>query len=147
MSIAEAKDLVADSPTDEVGRRMRRVRREHTTPELAIRSAIHRRGLRYRLHRSVPGVPRVKPDIVFPKARVVVYVDGCFWHRCPAHGTLPKRNREWWEAKLEANVARDRRHAAALRDAGWEVVRIWEHEDPGEAALRIESLVRPRSHR
>ncbi len=84
----------------------------------------------------------MRPDIVFVSARVAVYVDGCFWHECPEHGSAPKANREWWAEKLRANVERDRRHDAALRAAGWEVIRIWEHEDPAEASQRVLKAVK-----
>jgi DNA mismatch endonuclease (patch repair protein) len=83
--------------------------------------------------------------MVFSRARVAVYVDGCYWHSCPVHATVPKANREWWVAKLAANVARDRDTDARLRLAGWEVVRVWEHESIEEAAERIEADVRSRS--
>ncbi len=81
-------------------------------------------------------------DVLFRRARVVVFVDGCFWHSCPQHGTMPKSNRTWWEQKLRANVDRDRRADAALKESGWRVVRIWEHEIPAKAADRIAALVR-----
>jgi DNA mismatch endonuclease (patch repair protein) len=127
---------------------MRRVRRQDTSSELELRRELHRRGLRYRVHSSVPEVPRVKPDVVFTKHRIAVFVDGCFWHCCPIHGTMPKGNREWWENKLRANVERDLRHEAALRRAGWTVVRIWEHEETEAAATRVEcQVVRARGKR
>jgi DNA mismatch endonuclease (patch repair protein) len=113
-----------------------------TPPEVALRSALHRLGLRFRLHRKIEGVLRVRPDIVFVSARVAVFVDGCFWHGCPEHGTVPKTNREWWTAKLQANMERDERHTAALQDAGWNVVRVWEHEDPVAAAQRVIKVVK-----
>lgn len=87
---------------------------------------------------------RARGDIVFGPARVVAFVDGCFWHRCPEHATIPTNNREWWDAKLDANVERDLRVTDALEAAGWEVIRIWEHEDPMDAADRIEAAVRAR---
>lgn len=115
--------------------RMSRMPRRSTGPELALRRELHRRGLRYRVdHAGLPG----RPDIVFTRARLAVFVDGCFWHRCPEHGTLPRNNGAWWLAKLERNVARDRAKDAALRDLGWSVVHVWEHESPVAAADRIE---------
>jgi DNA mismatch endonuclease (patch repair protein) len=120
---------------------MRNQRRRDTAPEVALRAELWRRGLRYRVDFKVVGTRR-RADIVFTRARVVVFVDGCFWHRCPIHATAPKANAEWWAEKLDANVARDRRSDADPRDAGWTVVRVWEHENPMEAADRIESLVR-----
>jgi len=78
----------------------------------------------------------------FPSVRVAVFLDGCFWHSCPEHGTIPKRNRDWWAAKIEGNVERDRRHERELEAAGWTVLRHWEHEDPRSVADRIEAVVR-----
>jgi DNA mismatch endonuclease (patch repair protein) len=116
---------------------MSKLGRRDTLPELAIRSELHRRGFRFRVDRApLPGL-RSRADIVFGPARVAVYVDGCFWHSCPEHGTKPKANAEWWERKLERNRERDAETDRALREQGWEVVRIWEHEDPGEAAERV----------
>lgn len=121
---------------------MSRVARRDTRPELEIRRELHARGLRYRVDASpVPG-RRGRADILFRQARVAVYVDGCFWHSCPDHGVLPKGNREWWREKLAATVRRDRSTDSALRELGWRVVRIWEHEDPAAAADRIEAIVR-----
>jgi len=101
--------------------------RSDSALERALRSELHRRGLRFRKHFApLPGV-RCKPDIVFPKARVAVFVHGCFWHQCPEHATQPRANGAWWAAKLEANTIRDRRNEDALRAAGWSVVRLWEH--------------------
>jgi DNA mismatch endonuclease (patch repair protein) len=111
---------------------------------MALRSELHRRGLRYRVHRRpVPGL-RATADIVFGPARVAVFVDGCFWHRCPIHATEPKANGEWWAEKLEANVARDRATDQRLKDSGWLVVRVWEHESPAVAAAEILRVVNER---
>jgi DNA mismatch endonuclease (patch repair protein) len=120
---------------------MQRTGRRDTSAEMAIRSELFARGLRYRIDMSVPGVPRVRPDILFTRAKVAVMIDGCFWHSCPDHGTIPKRNREWWIAKLAANRDRDERATALLQGAGWTVVRVWEHESPDEAAARISAVV------
>ena len=120
---------------------MSRVRSRHTTPELAIRKELHRRGLRYRVDMPLSDIARTRPDIVFTRIRVAVFVDGCFWHRCPDHGSFPKTNAEWWHDKLEANVRRDRATDEALRTAGWVVIRIWEHENPIRAADRVEAIV------
>ena len=123
---------------------MSRVRRRDTGAELAIRRELWSRGLRYRVDMAIPGIGRGRPDITFPRARVVVFVDGCFWHCCPDHGTFPKTNREWWRVKLQKNVRRDRAADDALKQAGWEVIRIWEHEDPAVGASRVEAVVRSR---
>jgi DNA mismatch endonuclease (patch repair protein) len=112
-----------------------------SAPELALRRELHRRGRRFRVQRRPEPGLRCTADILFARARVVVFVDGCFWHRCPEHGTDPVRNGSWWAAKLDANVARDRRNDAALAAAGWKVVRIWEHECVNEAADRVERAI------
>ena len=115
--------------------------RRDTTAELAVRRELHRLGLRYRVDlRTLPGTP----DIALTRARVAIFVDGCFWHRCPDHGTAPKNNSGWWASKLDGNVARDRRKDAQLKDLGWTVVRVWEHENPGVAAAVILRIWRER---
>ena len=113
-----------------------------TRPERELRSELHRRGLRFRVHRRVEPALRATVDIAFGPAAVAVFVDGCFWHRCPEHATRPKANGTWWEEKLAANVERDRRTDEALRERGWTVIRVWEHETPDAAADRIERAVR-----
>jgi DNA mismatch endonuclease (patch repair protein) len=125
---------------------MQRQARRDTAPELALRRDLWRRDLRYRVDVAPIRGLRRRADMVFSRARVAVYVDGCYWHSCPDHATVPKANREWWVAKLEANVARDRDTDARLLAAGWEVVRVWEHESMEDAADRIEAVVRSRSH-
>lgn len=125
-----------------IGRANRRV---DTKPELALRSALHRRGLRFRKdHRLEAGGVKVRVDIAFTRRRVVVFVDGCFWHGCPQHQNVPKRNAAYWGPKLAANQARDDRVNGALRTDGWTVIRVWEHEDPEQAADRIEDTVKAR---
>ncbi|MBF6453571.1 very short patch repair endonuclease [Nocardia cyriacigeorgica] len=121
---------------------MSRQRRAGTEPELALRRELHRRGLRYFVDRAAVRGQRRRADVVFPRLKVAVYVDGCFWHSCPQHATYPKNNAEWWAEKLAANVARDRATDAALAAAGWHVIRIWEHEDPVAAADRIADALR-----
>ena len=108
---------------------MRANRARNTRPELNVRRAIHARGLRYRVNRHLlAGRSRVRPDIVFPTRRIAVFVDGCFWHRCEKHRTVPRTNEAFWSAKLAANVQRDRRNDRDLASAGWLVLRFWEHE-------------------
>jgi DNA mismatch endonuclease (patch repair protein) len=116
---------------------MQRNRRRDSRAEVQLRSALHRLGLRFRVDypiRCGPGRP-IRPDIVFTKARMVVFVDGCFWHGCPEHGRSPKVNIGYWTAKIALNQDRDRRQTSELMDAGWTVIRVWEHE-PAEAAAR-----------
>ena len=124
----------------DVSRRMSRMPRRDTAPELLLRRELHRRGLRFTLTSRLPG----RPDIVFSRARLAVFCDGCFWHLCPAHATFPKNNGEWWRSKLEANAARDRRQDLALEELGWLPVRVWEHEAVEEAADRLQQLWRQR---
>lgn len=110
-------------------------RRTGTRPEAALRSHLHRRGLRFRKDLLLRlGQVRVRPDVVFPRAKVAVFLDGCFWHCCPQHGRIPGANRGYWEPKLARNVARDREANEALHAAGWTVLRVWEHDDPALAA-------------
>jgi DNA mismatch endonuclease (patch repair protein) len=125
-----------------VSERMARVRRRDTTPELELRSELHRRGLRYRIdRRPLKGVPS-RADLVFGPAKVAVYVDGCFWHSCPEHGTMPRSNEAFWRDKLSRNQERDATVNGLLDAAGWTVVRVWEHEEIDAAADRVESAVR-----
>ncbi len=122
----------------QVARQMSRMPRKDTRPERILRSELHRRGLRFRTHVALPG----RPDVIFTRAKLAVFVDGCFWHRCPEHGTAPKNNSTWWADKLEANVHRDARQTTQLADLGWAVLRIWEHEDPVAAADLVERAYR-----
>jgi DNA mismatch endonuclease (patch repair protein) len=112
-----------------------------TTPELALRSALHRLGLRFRVHRRPLPAMRREADLVFPGSRVAVFVDGCFWHCCPEHATEPRTNRDWWRHKLAGNQARDQDTNRRLREAGWIPVRVWEHEPVEYAATRVRNLV------
>ncbi len=115
-----------------------------TMPELSLRSEVHRRGMRYRVNcRPVQGVRRTV-DLLFTRARVAVFVDGCFWHRCPDHFVMPATNRDFWDQKLASNAMRDRETEQLLSANGWTVIRIWEHEDVELAATRIESVVASR---
>ncbi len=109
---------------------MRANRRTDTKPELALRRALHALGYRYRkdYRLDLAAGVRVRPDIVFTARKVAVFVDGCFWHCCPEHGSQPAANTWYWEPKLRRNVDRDRAADAALDQAGWTVVRFWEHE-------------------
>jgi DNA mismatch endonuclease, patch repair protein len=126
---------------------MQRNRRRDTAPEVALRSLLHRHGMRFRVDHPIPvsqGRP-IRPDIVFTRAKVAVFVDGCFWHGCPIHGTTPTTRAEYWIPKIGANRERDARHTQALEAAGWRVIRIWEHEDIVDAAARIARTVHARA--
>jgi DNA mismatch endonuclease (patch repair protein) len=117
-----------------------------TGPERALRSALHAMGLRFRVAtRPIKGVRRTA-DIVFGPARVAVYVDGCFWHGCPEHYTAPKSNADFWRNKVDGNRARDRNTDELMAEAGWTVVRVWEHEDPLVAAQRVAAVVAEKRH-
>lgn len=113
-------------------------RRTDTKPEVRIRSALHRRGLRFRKGQLLrTGDLTVRPDIVFTRWKVAVFVDGCFWHGCREHQRVPRRNRDYWVPKLQANLDRDRRVDATLAGSGWQIVRLWEHEEVEAAAERV----------
>jgi DNA mismatch endonuclease (patch repair protein) len=120
-------------------------RRANTKPELALRSALHARGLRFRKdHQIEAGSVRVKADVAFTRRRVAVFVDGCFWHGCPEHGNKPRANTEYWAAKLARNADRDRRVDAALTADGWDVIRLWEHIPAKDAAATVERALSSR---
>jgi len=118
---------------------MRAIRRANTKPEIALRSALHRRGYRFRkdYRLELAGGARVRPDIAFTARRVAVFVDGCFWHVCPEHGRDPAVNEWYWAPKLRRNVERDRTADAALAAAGWQVVRVWEHVPLTDAVAAV----------
>ena len=103
---------------------MRRVKNKNTKPELLLRRALWARGFRYRLQVKMLG----RPDLLFVGARLVVFVDGCFWHGCPLHHTLPQTNRQYWHEKLTKNMGRDQQVSTQLEAMGWRVLRFWEHE-------------------
>lgn len=125
----------ASSPA--IRRKMQAQRSRDTKVELEIRRLLYAMGFRYRVDRApIPGLRR-RADIVFSRAKVAVYVDGCFWHACPKHGTWPRKNAEWWQAKLLRNRRRDAETDCLLESSGWHVVRVWEHEPPQDAANRI----------
>ncbi|WP_141778154.1 very short patch repair endonuclease [Phycicoccus sp. SLBN-51] len=121
--------------------KMSRFPRGETAPEMAVRRALHRKGLRYRVHLPVPGIARRRIDIAFTRRKVAVFIDGCFWHSCPEHGRIPSRNGEWWRWKLSGNARRDRATTQHLEDLGWRVVRCWEHEQPADIVRRIQDAL------
>lgn len=110
--------------TEERSHLMSLIRSKGTSPEIRLRKALWFAGLRYRLKNQLPG----KPDIIFPAAKVAVFVDGCFWHGCPIHGRVPKSNQAFWLKKFTHNIARDIAAEAALAAQGWLALRFWEHE-------------------
>jgi DNA mismatch endonuclease (patch repair protein) len=124
-------------------------RRRDTVPEKRLRSALFALGLRFRVDHPIrlSDQPRpIRPDIVFTRAKIAVFVDGCFWHGCPRHGTSPRRNSQYWDAKLARNRERDRRYDTCLSSAGWTVMRFWEHDEPERAAEQVaRMLAKPRS--
>jgi DNA mismatch endonuclease, patch repair protein len=123
---------------------MSRMRRRDTGPELALRRALHRRGIRFRVHAAnLPG----RPDIVLVRLRLAVFVDGCFWHGCTEHGVTPRANRSFWAEKIAGNQLRDRRNDAALKDLGWSSMHVWEHEDPEVVAAKVELMWHGRAER
>jgi DNA mismatch endonuclease, patch repair protein len=125
-----------------VRRSMLANRRVDTAPERALRSHLHGSGLRFRKDfRITLDDVSVRADVVFAAAKLAVFVDGCFWHQCPEHATMPKRNSEFWAPKLRRNVERDRRVNLALTEAGWTVIRCWEHEDPTDVLPRVVSAL------
>ncbi|MFL3865302.1 very short patch repair endonuclease [Streptomyces griseobrunneus] len=124
---------------------MRGNRNKDTRPELRLRSLLHKHGLRYRVAaRPLPELRRTA-DVLFSKPKVAVFVDGCYWHGCPEHLRESHKNAEFWRTKIEGNRARDAETDRLLGEAGWTVVRVWEHEDPVDACARIEGIVRQTS--
>lgn len=129
-----------EASTAAVSQRMASQRERNTRPELDLRRALYRLGYRYRIHRRIPGTRR-EIDIAFPGPRIAVFVDGCYWHGCPRHGTLPHANRGWWANKLRMNQDRDRDTDLRLEELGWTSVRIWEHVELTEAVHTVRSLL------
>jgi len=121
---------------------MAAVRRTNTGPELELRRRLHATGLRFRKdYRLNLPAGRVRPDVVFTRRKVAVFLDGCFWHVCPEHASEPKKNAEFWRQKLARNFQRDRANDASLRESGWTVVRIWEHERLDSAVERVKAVL------
>ncbi|WP_411700880.1 very short patch repair endonuclease [Conyzicola sp.] len=112
-------------------------RSRDTKPELLVRRALHAQGYRFRVDLRPEPTLRTRSDIVFTKRRVAIYIDGCFWHGCPTHGTTPKSNVDYWAPKLARNIERDRESTRALQERGWVVLRFWEHQPVGEVVAAI----------
>jgi len=121
--------------------RMKAAKPRDTAPEKALRSVLHRKGLRYRLNEKPVENLNRKADIIFRPVKVAVFVDGCFWHGCPVHGTQAKANAEFWIQKIKQNQERDLDTTRLLEALGWRVIRVWEHEDPEEVSQRIYDIV------
>lgn len=136
--------MVPIASSSAVADRMSRQASRDTAQELAVRRLLYSRGLRYRVNVPVPGMARRTADIAFKGPRVAVFLDGCFWHGCPEHGTSPKANGEWWRTKLDRNIARDLETTEHLSALGWTVLRFWEHEDVEKVAERVAAEVRKR---
>ncbi|WP_330452347.1 MULTISPECIES: very short patch repair endonuclease [unclassified Streptomyces] len=124
-----------------VSARMSRQASRDTAPEVAVRKLLHASGYRYRLNERVPHMSRRTIDIAFTRAKVAVFLDGCFWHGCPEHATQPKSNAEWWRQKLDRNMARDAETTAHLVAEGWTVLRFWEHQAPVQVADTVAEVV------
>lgn len=120
---------------------MKSQKRVDTVVEVAVRSRLHRLGLRFRVDYRPVETSRARADIVFVRARIAVFIDGCFWHGCPIHATQPRANADWWRTKLEGNIARDTRTNVLLAGSGWKVLRYWEHEDPDGIATAVAAEV------
>ena len=121
-----------------MSRRMALQARRATAPEVAVRRLLHKSGLRFRVVYRVPGLARRSIDIAFPRTKLAVFVDGCFWHGCPKHGVRPTSNGDWWRRKIEINLARDEHTTEYLRSIGWRPLRFWEHENPRDVAVKVQ---------
>lgn len=125
-----------------------------TGPEVLLRQSLHAAGLRFRKDCRPDPSLRCKADVVFPRQKLCIFVDGCFWHRCPVHFELPRTNSAWWDEKTDATVERDKRQTHFLASKGWTVIRVWEHDVLGPALRRVVTMVgkrirrltRPRRH-
>lgn len=136
---------------DSVGAGRRRImqgnRSRDTKPELRVRRILHSRGLRYRVNYRPEKALRRTADIVFTRQRVAIFIDGCFWHRCPEHGRTPATNSDYWKSKLDRNQERDEETRARLCEDGWKVLRFWEHQPADEVAERIAKIIEAERNR
>ena len=126
---------------------MRSNRGKDTLPELLARSALHKAGYRFFKNRKPLAGVRCEVDIIFVRARLAIFIDGCFWHGCPTHATWPATNRDWWAQKLNSNRARDKANSQALQRAGWSVLRVWAHDAPEVLVAEVERRLAVRSGR
>ena len=134
-------------PDAALSQRMSSLARRDTAPELAARRALHAAGFRYRVQLPVPGNRRRTIDVAFTRARLALFIDGCFWHGCPQHGVQPRANSDWWRWKIARNQARDADTTRVLQDQGWRVLRVWEHEPPDAVVDAVRQLLPPRAGR
>lgn len=142
--MSSIRSRAPQASSDQVRRVMQANVGRETAVEHLVRSYLHRAGLRFRKDvRPLPDL-RCKADIVFRKAKVCVFIDGCFWHGCPNHFRTPASNTAWWDEKINANRDRDKRNNELLKRAGWMVVRLWEHELSEEMLARLAAVIRPR---
>ncbi|MBF4573170.1 very short patch repair endonuclease [Herbiconiux sp. VKM Ac-1786] len=140
--ITDTSDTRVASTTAGRSRNMRAIKRVDTRPELELRSALHARGYRFRKdYRIDTAQRRARPDVVFTKRKVAIFIDGCYWHSCPTHGRRPTVNQAYWNPKLTNNARRDDATNAALNAEGWVVIRIWEHVGIEAAVGRIERVL------
>jgi len=124
---------------------MQAIRTRDTKPELLLRQELHRRGMRFRVNVSVPEMPRRSIDVAWSGKRIAVFIDGCYWHGCLEHSTVPKVNADYWVPKIEGNRRRDLETKKYLEGRGWSVLRFWEHEAVDEVADVIQDVVRSRT--
>nr|WP_301547021.1 very short patch repair endonuclease [Gordonia sp. X0973] len=140
--MAQPRSEVSWASSAAVRKSMQGNRRRDTAPEMAVRRLVHAAGLRYRVdYAPLPEMPRRKADLVFTRAKVAVFIDGCFWHGCPEHRQVPKTNAQFWSDKIATNQARDMDMDRSLTDSGWTVIRCWEHEDPFVVASAVADAV------
>lgn len=117
---------------------MSRIKSKDTSPELILRKALWKRGCRYRIHYGLPGTP----DIVFIGKKVAVFIDGCFWHKCPKCYVEPKSNKNYWLSKIKKNVGKDKKNNKTLEEMGWKVIRLWEHEVKKDLNKSVEKIIK-----
>ncbi len=139
------KKLGKPAPSSDAAlKRMKAAKPRDTVPEKALRSALFKKGVRYKIDaRPVKELNR-RADIVFRSAKVAIFVDGCFWHGCPIHGTQAKANAEFWKNKIKQNQIRDEDTNKQLKKAGWRVIRVWEHKNPEKASQKIYNIIMKR---
>ncbi|MFB7514773.1 DNA mismatch endonuclease Vsr [Streptomyces sp. NPDC056144] len=146
MGIQESR-IGVPAPLDANARKVMMAQRSRdTTPELALRRALHAWGFRYRVNLPIPGMPRRRADVTFTRWRTAIFVQGCFWHACQKHLHAPKHNSEWWSRKLQGNALRDEETDAHLLLLGWLPLRIWEHESVEGAVGKVTAALATRGH-